>query len=126
MLRAIADPDTPIPSTTVSVFHFLFSQVVDMIVDYACTFAAPSQPRRVRVAAFFLLSEVWTRVPAEHVERAENPKRILAALKRGVRDPSEPIQVEAITALFRLLDVFAADLSPYAPFVYKASARNRR
>ena len=93
--------------------------VVDMIVDYGCTFAAPSQPRRVRVAAFFLLGEVWTRVPAEHIEREENPKRILSALKRGVRDPSEPIQVEAITALFRLLDVFAADLSPYAPFVYK-------
>ena len=95
-----------------------------MIVDYACTFAAPSQPRRVRVAAFFLLSEVWTRVPAEHVERAENPKRILAALKRGVRDPSEPIQAEAITALFRLLDVFAADLSnaalPGAPRLWPA------
>ena len=49
------------------------------------------------------------------------PKAVLALLKKGVRDEtSMSIQVNAVSTLFRMLDVFAERHDPYAPFVYKA------
>ena len=94
----------------------------DMAMRVAQWYAEPSiGSEGARIAAFNLMAELWFGMPDHIAADPKIPKAVLALLKKGVRDEtSMSIQVNAVSTLFRMLDVFAERHDPYAPFVYKA------
>eukprot|EP00741_Cyanophora_paradoxa_P009708 tig00001604_g9405.t1 len=73
----------------------------------------------VRHATYSLLADLWSRFAGAVAALPDAPRAVLATLKKGCRDRSAPLQVEAHAALFRLLDALTAAKDAMAPQVYK-------
>lgn len=76
-----------------------------------------------RSQALVLLVDIWKAKPDVIQSRQNNNRMtdaIMQALKKGCRDRSRVISILCVNLMATLLDVFARERNPYAPFLLKA------
>ena len=106
--------------------ELILSGVLNFWIDFASKFAESAQdtyaetnPFRLRATAISLLVGVWQYFPHAVQDSQHAPNYILKVLKRSVRLKYQPLQITALTHLFKLLDIFANERNAYAPIIYK-------
>lgn len=96
--------------------------ILEFWIDLACKKAAVEESNKPedRAAALSLLTEIWIYFPNTVEGKYYYSDQIITLTQRANRDKNESLQFLSLVLLFRLMDVFSSENSPYAPIVYRS------